>query len=79
MNGVRDVLKSSRILPDVLKTDSEATVDTEIGSTSRAKRDNTGNLEEFTFHHPKISNLLSSGSVSSARYFSSSDLMLPPP
>lgn len=79
MNGVSEVLKSSRIRPVVLKTDSEATVETGIARISRANWDNTGNLEELTFHHARMSNLLSSGSVSSERYFSSSDLLQPLP
>jgi hypothetical protein len=73
MNGVRELLKSSKTRPPVLTADSDATVEMGMDRTLCAKHAIIGNQEEYSFHQSKISNLLVCGSTYLARYFSNSD------
>lgn len=75
MNGVRELLNSSKTRPPLLKADYDATSDIGIAKTSLAKCDKTGNLQELNYHHSRMSNLLLPSSFSSERHFSSSDLL----
>ena len=76
VNGVREVRKSSKIRPLVLKADSDATVETGIASTSRAKWAKTGSLGALSFHQTRMSIFLFLSSVSSLRYLSRCSLIV---
>lgn len=77
MNGISEVLKSSKTRPHILNAHSYATIDIGMSNTSWAKCANIRNLYEFTFQHSGISNLLISSSLSSPRYFPISHLLVP--
>ena len=65
ISGVKQVLRSSIILPAVLNACSEETVETGIDKTSRANMESIGNVLACDFHHCKISS--SSPSLCSKR------------
>ena len=64
VNGDKELLKSSRTRPLVLKADSEATVDMGIANISLAMHERIGKRGELHFHQERMSKPLTSSSVS---------------
>ena len=74
--GDSELWNESKTRPPVLKVDSDAIVETGIANTSRAIWERTWYLEEFIFHHIKMSKSSTSGSSEdSNKYLSNSDLL----
>ena len=76
LSSFRQLLAGLRVLPAVLKVDSEATVEIGTARISFVSLANIGYLGAFNLHHDSISKFSSklARSRGSARYTSSSDL-----
>ena len=73
--GDSELWNESRARPLVLKADLDATVETGIAYTSQAIWERTRYLEEFIFHHIKMSKSSTLGSSEDTnKYLSNSDL-----
>ena len=73
--GDSELRNESKTRPPVLKADSNAIVETKIANTSRAIWERTQYLEEFVFHHIKMSKSSTLGYLEdSNKYLSNSNL-----
>ena len=74
--GDSKLWNESKTRPPVLKANSDSIVETGIANTSQAVWERTRYLEEFIFHHIKMSKSSTSGSLEdSNKYLSYSDLL----
>ena len=76
--GVKELRKTSGILPPVEKANSEAIVEFGITKTSIANLDRIGNLFALSFHHQSKLKFPSSFKISSLKKISNFDRLLPP-